>query len=41
MPKQSFVLPMLETSRNSLEDTNESENDIPRWNGDVKDRVFN
>lgn len=41
MPKQSFVLLKLETSRNSLEDTNESENDISRWNGDVKDRVFN
>lgn len=35
---KSFVLLELETSRNSLEDTNESENDISRWNGD---RVFN
>lgn len=34
MPKQSFVLPKLKTSRNSLEDTNESENDISSWNGE-------
>lgn len=41
MPKQSFVFLKMKPSRNSLEDTNESENDISRWNGDVKDRVFN
>lgn len=41
MPKQSFEFLTMRTGGNSLEDTNESENDISRWNGDVKDRVFN